>query len=175
MEKPENWGKKPTRFSEWEVPGTLWELWNGISHLLSCTCVNYKLVSTYVILAKGPIPCDELSPLGIELSKLLSNVMKQKPGNSFRSGWFAPMGTCSNSCLWHQLHSLRYLEFGAFSSHIHFGFIILNDSTSSRLCLACVACSFLSDDLISLIHRGNRNHFDFLFFWPLSHPKGQIS
>ena len=88
---------------------------------------------------------------------------------------FCWTGTCSNSCLWHQLHSLRYLEFGAFSSHIHFGFIILNDSTSSRLCLACVACSFLSDDLISLIHRGNRNHFDFLFFWPLSHPKGQIS
>ena len=51
-------------------------------------------------------------------------------------------GTCSNSCLWHQLHSLRYLKFGAFSSHIHFSFIILNDSTSSRLLLS-LCCLFI--------------------------------
>lgn len=51
-------------------------------------------------------------------------------------------GTCSNSCPWHQLHSLRYLKFGAFSSHIHFGCIILNDSTSSRLLLS-LCCLFI--------------------------------
>lgn len=50
--------------------------------------------------------------------------------------------TCSNSCPWHQLHSLRYLKFGAFSSHIHFGFIILKDSTSSRLLLS-LCCLFI--------------------------------
>ena len=51
--------------------------------------------------------------------------------------------TRSNSCLWHQLHSLsKYLKFGTFSSHVHFGFILLNDPTSSRLLLS-LCCLFI--------------------------------
>lgn len=41
-------------------------------------------------------------------------------------------------------------------------------------CLACVACSFLSDDLISLTHRGNRNHFDFVFLTTVPPPSANF-
>ena len=51
--------------------------------------------------------------------------------------------TCSNSCLWHHWHSLsKYLKCGTFSSHVHFGSILLNDPTSSRLLLS-LCCLFI--------------------------------